>query len=156
MKVCFFFFFEYLILPIFPNFLQLNIAVPQTSAQKLIEIDDDHKLRMFYDKRMGQEVEADPLGEEWKGYVFRITGGNDKQGFPMKQGVLTNGRVRLLLSAGHSCYRPRRSGERKRKSVRGCIVDSNLSVLALTIVKRGMLYLLLNYFVINLKFIRSQ
>uniref|UniRef100_A0A671EYX1 40S ribosomal protein S6 n=1 Tax=Rhinolophus ferrumequinum TaxID=59479 RepID=A0A671EYX1_RHIFE len=62
-----------------------------------------------------------------KGYVVRISGGNDKQGFPTKQGVLTHGRVRLLLSKGHSCYRPRRTGERKRKSVRGCIVDANLS-----------------------------
>ncbi|OAD58204.1 40S ribosomal protein S6 [Eufriesea mexicana] len=86
---------------------------------------------------MGAEVEADALGNEWKGYVVRISGGNDKQGFPMKQGVLTNGRVRLLLSKGHSCYRPRRDGERKRKSVRGCIVDFNLSVLALVIVKKG-------------------
>merc|ERR1719159_1451759 len=68
---------------------------------------------------------------------MRITGGNDKQGFPMKQGVMTNGRVRLLLSKGHSCYRPRKTGERKRKSVRGCIVDSNLSVLNLVIVKKG-------------------
>merc|ERR1740131_86016 len=68
---------------------------------------------------------------------MRITGGNDKQGFPMKQGVLTNGRVRLLLAKGHSCYRPRRTGERKRKSVRGCIVDGNLSVLNLTIIKKG-------------------
>merc|ERR1711972_1000833 len=48
-----------------------------------------------------------------------------------------HGRVRLLLSKGHSCFRPRRSGERKRKSVRGCIVDANLSVLALVIVKKG-------------------
>ncbi|GFY58950.1 40S ribosomal protein S6 [Trichonephila inaurata madagascariensis] len=71
------------------------------------------------------------------GYVVRISGGNDKQGFPMKQGVLTTGRVRLLLSKGHSCYRPRRAGERKRKSVRGCIVDANLSVLCLVIVKKG-------------------
>jgi len=55
----------------------------------------------------------------------------------MKQGVLTNGRVRLLLAQGHSCYRPRRSGERRRKSVRGCIVDANLSVLSLVIVKKG-------------------
>ena len=70
-----------------------------------------------------------------QGYELRINGGNDKQGFPMKQGVLTNGRVRLLLKAGHSCYRPRRKGERKRKSVRGCIVDSNLSVIAMSIVK---------------------
>merc|ERR1712043_128485 len=65
------------------------------------------------------------------------TGGNDKQGFPMKQGVLTHTRVRLLMSKGHSCYRPRRSGERKRKSVRGCIVDANLSVLNLVIIKKG-------------------
>merc|ERR1711922_58012 len=104
---------------------------------KLIEIADELKVRPFYEKRMGQEVEADTLGDEFKGYVLRITGGNDKQGFPMKQGVLTNGRVRLLLKKGTSCYRSRRSGERKRKSVRGCIVDGNLSVLAMAIVKKG-------------------
>lgn len=46
-------------------------------------------------------------------------------------------RVRLLLADGHSCYRPRRTGERKRKSVRGCIVAQDLSVLALSIVKQG-------------------
>ena len=72
-----------------------------------------------------------------QGYIFRISGGNDKQGFPMKQGVLTNGRVRLLLSKGHSCFRPRRTGQRRRKSVRGCIVDSNLSVLNMVIIKKG-------------------
>ena len=98
---------------------------------------DEHKLRVFYEKRMGQVVEADILGDEWKGYQLRIAGGNDKQGFPMKQGVLTHGRVRLLLKKGHSCYRPRRTGERKRKSVRGCIVDANMSVLALVVLKKG-------------------
>ena len=55
----------------------------------------------------------------------------------MKQGVLTHGRVRLLLSKGHFCYRPRRTGERKHKSVQGCTVDANLSVLNLVIVKKG-------------------
>jgi hypothetical protein len=55
----------------------------------------------------------------------------------MKQGVLVNNRVRLLLAKGHSCYRPRRTGERKRKSVRGCIVGPDLSVLSLVIVKTG-------------------
>uniref|UniRef100_A0A915I7Y0 Small ribosomal subunit protein eS6 n=1 Tax=Romanomermis culicivorax TaxID=13658 RepID=A0A915I7Y0_ROMCU len=163
---------------------QLNIAYPATGCQKIFEIDDEKKLRIFYEKRMAQEVDASPLGDEWKkieiigfevqflpirwrnnqqskeynpelheksavitriyflenhvsgGYVLRISGGNDKQGFPMKQGVLTNQRVRLLLSKGHSCYRPRRDGERKRKSVRGCIVDANLSVLSLVVIKK--------------------
>jgi len=117
--------------------MKLNVSYPTTGQQKLFEVVDEHKLRIFYEKRMGTEVEADSLGDEWKGYILRISGGNDKQGFPMKQGVLTNSRVRLLLSAGHSCYRPRRDGERKRKSVRGCIVDANLSVLALVVVKKG-------------------
>jgi len=115
----------------------LNVSYPATGAQKLFDFDDEKKVRIFYDKRMGQEVELDSLGDEWKGYVARIGGGNDKQGFPMKQGVLTHTRVRLLLSDGHSCYRPRRDGERKRKSVRGCIVDANLSVLALVLVQKG-------------------
>ncbi|XP_047003266.1 40S ribosomal protein S6 [Schistocerca americana] len=117
--------------------MKLNVSYPGTGCQKLFEVTDEHKLRIFYEKRMGAEVEADALGDEWKGYIVRISGGNDKQGFPMKQGILTNGRVRLLLSKGHSCYRPRRDGERKRKSVRGCIVDANLSVLALVITRKG-------------------
>ncbi|CAH1720149.1 unnamed protein product [Chironomus riparius] len=117
--------------------MKLNISYPSTGAQKTFEVNDDHKLRLFYEKRIGAEVEAEQLGDEWKGYLFRIAGGNDKQGFPMKQGVLTNTRVRLLLKKGHSCYRPRRTGERKRKSVRGCIVDQNLSALALIVVRKG-------------------
>jgi small subunit ribosomal protein S6e len=117
--------------------MKLNIAYPATGAQKLIDIEDEIKVRFFYDRRMGSEVAMDPLGAEWKGYVCRISGGNDKQGFPMKQGVLTAGRVRLLMAKGASCYRPRRTGERKRKSVHGCIVDASLSVLSLVIIKKG-------------------
>jgi small subunit ribosomal protein S6e len=55
----------------------------------------------------------------------------------MKQGVLLPHRTRLLLADGHSCYRARRSGERKRKSVRGCIVNSDIAVLSVVIVKQG-------------------
>ena len=55
----------------------------------------------------------------------------------MKQGVLVPHRVRLLLADGHSCYRIRRKGERRRKSVRGCIVGPDIAVLSLVIVKKG-------------------
>merc|ERR1711976_183908 len=88
-------------------------------------------------KRMAAEVSGDSLGDEFKGYVFRISGGNDKQGFPMKQGILCNHRVRLLFKKGMSCYRERRSGCRKRKSVRGCIVGPDLAVMSLVIVRKG-------------------
>lgn len=48
---------------------------------------------------MGSDVDGEILGAEFKGYTLRITGGNDKQGFSMKQGVLVNGRVRILMKA---------------------------------------------------------
>jgi len=117
--------------------MKLNIAYPATGCQKVVEIEDENKLRAFYDKRMSMEVDGAPLGDQFANYTLRITGGNDQQGFPMKQGVLTTSRVRLLMSKGHSCYRPRRMGERKRKSVRGCIVSSELSVLNLVVIKKG-------------------
>merc|ERR1712144_2207 len=66
--------------------MKLNISNPPAGTQKLIEIEDERKLRVFMDKKMSTEVPADSLGDEWKGYIVRITGGNDKQGFPMKQG----------------------------------------------------------------------
>jgi ribosomal protein S6E (S10) len=80
------------------------------------------------------------LLQEFKGYVFKIMGGQDKQGFPMKQGVLTQNRVDLLMKPGDACFRGfgRRKGERRRKAVRGCIVTPELSVLNLCIVKQGM------------------
>jgi len=45
---------------------------------KCIAIDDDKTIRQFFDKRMGTEVDGEILGEQYKGYIFRITGGNDK------------------------------------------------------------------------------
>ncbi|WVF69205.1 hypothetical protein IAT40_003981 [Kwoniella sp. CBS 6097] len=117
--------------------MKVNFSNPATGAQKLVDFEDERKTRVFLEKRMGQEVAIDSLGEEFAGYVVRVTGGNDKQGFPMKQGVLLQNRTRLLLADGHSCYRARRDGERKRKSVRGCIVGNDIGVLAVAIVKQG-------------------
>merc|ERR1712099_41639 len=54
-----------------------------------------------------------------------------------KQGILLNHRTRLLFKKGMSCYRERRKGCRKRKSVRGCIVGPDLGVLSLVVAKKG-------------------
>merc|ERR1712129_238893 len=50
---------------------------------------------------------------------------------------LAPGRVKLLFKKGMSCFRERRAGSRKRKSVRGCIVGADLATLQLVIAKKG-------------------
>jgi small subunit ribosomal protein S6e len=117
--------------------VKLNIAYPEYRSQQIIEVDDEKKLRVFQDRRISEEVPGDSLGDDFKGYVFKITGGHDKQGFGMKQGVLLNHRTRLLLDGSTGHYRPKRDGARKRKSVRGCVVGNDLSCINLVIVRRG-------------------
>lgn len=86
---------------------------------------------------MATEGAADALGEEWKGDAVQISRGNNKQGFPNEVRCLDPWPYPLLLNKGHSCYKPRRTGEKKCKSVWGCIVDANLSVLNMTTIKKG-------------------
>jgi ribosomal protein S6E (S10) len=45
--------------------MKLNISFPANGTQKLIEVDDERKLRVFMDRRMGQEVPGDSVGDEY-------------------------------------------------------------------------------------------
>jgi len=86
---------------------------------------------------MGAEIDGKEMGPAYEGYVFKITGGNDEDGFTMKQGIFYNGRKRILFKRRGTLYKPMRTGERKRKSVRGCICGPDLAVIALSVVKKG-------------------
>ena len=93
------------------------------------------------DRRIGNEIEGEVISDLFDGYVFKITGGMDKDGFAMKNGVLTSERRRLLL--GKNCQGIRfrkyfhRRGTKVRKLVRGCFVSSDIRMLSLKIVKVG-------------------
>jgi len=117
--------------------MKFNIAYPRTGAMKNFDVDDEHKWGKLVDMRMGAEFDGDILGEQFKGYIFKITGGCDNDGFPMKQGILIKGRVRLILepeSTGFICHK---DGAHRRKAVRGCIIGTDISVVSLIIVKKG-------------------
>jgi len=93
------------------------------------------------EKKIGNEVEGDVIGKEFEGYILKITGGIDKEGFAMKNGVLTSERRRLLLKKGSKGIRFKkffnRIGSKVRKTVRGCIVSPDIKMLHLKIIKIG-------------------
>ncbi|KAM0687492.1 40S ribosomal protein S6 [Conglomerata obtusa] len=116
--------------------MKLNIANPARGLQKTYPIDKQSELK-FYDKKIGDIFAGALISSEFEGYTLRITGGDDHQGFPMKTRVNTTKRVRLLLKKGEKGYRCRRAGVRRRKSVRGCIVSAEVSVLSCVILSEG-------------------
>lgn len=91
----------------------------------------------IYDYKLGDEVSGDLFGEGFEGCVFKITGGSDKNGFAMKQGVATKNKKKLLLAPGSTGYKAKREGTCKRKSVRGCIVGPQIASLNLILVQKG-------------------
>mmetsp|Transcript_6072 Transcript_6072/g.6630 ORF Transcript_6072/g.6630 Transcript_6072/m.6630 type:complete len:278 (-) Transcript_6072:28-861(-) len=117
--------------------MKISISFPEFGSTKLIDVEDENKLAMFFDKRITEEVNADVLGDEFKGYVLKITGGFDKQGFPMMNGVLTAKRVRLLLDGSNGFYKPRRTDQKKRRAIRGCIVSRDTSLINCVVTREG-------------------
>lgn len=117
--------------------MKLNIACPSTGKQSTFDIEDEKKLAVFWDKRIAQEVDLTTVAPNFKGYIVKITGGYDKQGFPMKQGILLNSRVRVLLDGSSGCFHPAFKSERKRRTVRGCVCGPDLSMVNCIVVKKG-------------------
>lgn len=115
----------------------LNIAYPLNGTQKKYEYKDEKLYAKLYDYKLGDEVSGDIFGEGFDGCLFKITGGSDKNGFGMKQGVATKNKKKLLLAPNSTGYRPSREGTHKRKSVRGCIVGPEISSLNLILIQKG-------------------
>lgn len=120
--------------------MKLNIAYPRNGTVKQFDITDEVLRRVHLnDYRLGNDVDGAIFGDQFKGYTFRLKGGSDKDGFPMVQGVLAASRVSLLIkrgAKGFNAFRGR-EGERRRKSLRGCILGSDIACLNVVIVKAG-------------------
>lgn len=99
-----------------------------TSEQKELKGGEAER---FLGYRIGDTVEGSLVGIEG---TLKVTGGSDKDGFPMKKGVYGTRRMKLLLANGIG-YNPTDEGVRKKKRVRSDtiseeIVQINTKVLA--------------------------
>ncbi len=85
-------------------------------------------------KRIGEEV--DGIFFDLPGYKLLLTGGSDKDGFPMRPDLPGPRRKRVLV-AGGTGFRPRKKGVRRRKTLRGNAVGPDTVQLNLKIVTYG-------------------
>jgi len=112
---------------------KLVISDPETGRSVTIGV-DDVKFRSLIDVKIGETVKGDPLG--LVGYELQVTGGSDKDGFPMRPDIDGPGRKRVLLSSGPG-FNPRKKGERRRKLVRGNTISDEIYQVNLKVVKKG-------------------
>jgi small subunit ribosomal protein S6e len=85
-------------------------------------------------KKIGDKI--DGIFVDMPGYKLEITGGSDKDGFPMRRDLPGPRRKKLLLSRGLGYY-PGRKGNRKKKSMRGNTVSPDTVQVNMKISTRG-------------------
>ena len=85
-------------------------------------------------KKINEIVSGDEFG--FKGYEFKITGGSDKQGFPMRADLPGVGRRKILVVSGVGA-KQKEKGMKQRKSVHGNTIDENISQINLKVEKYG-------------------
>ena len=101
------------------------------SYQKEITAD---KLNALLNLKIGDEFDGGVV--DVPGYRLSISGGSDKDGFPMRKGVHGQGRKQILVAEGPGFY-PVMKGERKKKSIRGEVIAQDIAQINLKIVKAG-------------------
>ena len=85
-------------------------------------------------QKIGDKFSGDLIG--LGGFSLQITGGSDKEGFPMRKDLEGVGRKRVLLSSGPGFY-PKLTGQRRRRSVRGNTISNQISQINLKITVHG-------------------
>jgi len=86
-------------------------------------------------KKIKDKIEGGHMG--FKGYEFEISGGSDKEGFPMRYDVDGMGRKKIFLTRGNIGTRINKKGLRIRKSISGNTISQLTSQVNLKVIKIG-------------------
>ncbi|MDF1558143.1 MAG: 30S ribosomal protein S6e [ANME-2 cluster archaeon] len=88
----------------------------------------------FISKNIGDIVSGDAVN--LPGYSLKITGGTDKDGFPMRSGLPGSGRRKVLVSGGVG-FKSKVDGMRRRKAIRGEEIASDIGQINTVVKKYG-------------------
>ena len=105
---------------------ELGVSVARTVT--------DPQAAGFLGKRIGETVGGELIGAA--GYTFRISGGTDKSGFPLRPDLPGARQTRLYVGTGFGFQAPR-EGQRKRRTFRGNTISEDTVQINLVVEQKG-------------------
>ncbi len=104
----------------------MDVVISEPTAGRAYQKKVDNPA-IFLNKKVGDEVPLDSIG--LSGYVGKITGGSDMEGFPMKHDLPGMARRNVFIT--------KKRGMRIRARMRGNAVGEHIAQLNIKIVKAG-------------------
>lgn len=108
------------------------VSDPDDGTSKTVELEDARAVPLI-GKRIGDVIDGSVVG--LPGFKVQITGGSDKDGFPMRPNVHGGVRRSVVLSGGVG-FNPKNEGERRRKRVRGNVITDEIVQVNMKIVEK--------------------
>lgn len=108
------------------------ISDPGTGKSQLVEVEDVQAVPLV-GRRLGEVVDGSMF--KLSGHKLEITGGSDKDGFPMRPDVHGGVRVKVILSKGVG-FHPSQKGDRRRKTLRGEVITEDIVQVNMRIVEK--------------------
>ncbi len=108
----------------------MNVVISDPKSKRALSKKVDEVPAALLNKKIGDTVSLDAVG--MPGFSGKITGGSDKEGFPMHPTLEGFNRKKILSSKGTG-FRITTKGERQRKAVRGNTVFKDTSQLNIMI-----------------------
>ncbi len=113
--------------------MAFKLVISEGAKSHQVEV-DQAQTKQLVGLKIGDEIDASLVG--LNGYKLKITGGSDKNGFPMKKDVDGPRRIRTLVSGGIG-FKPQRDGERRRKTVRGNTISDDIVQISTIVTEKG-------------------
>ena len=101
---------------------------------KSYQVEKDQKDCPVLEKKIGDTIPATFLGLD--GYELEMTGGSDKDGFPMRKDIEGTVRKKIIVTKGVG-FKADRKGLRRRKLLRGNTISTDISQINCKVVKAG-------------------
>lgn len=113
--------------------VRLVVSNPESGKTYQVEPSESNTDKLM-GIHIGQTFNGELIG--LSGYKLMVTGGTDKDGFPMRHDVKGTGRKRAVLSKGPG-YNPSEKGLRRRKLLRGNVVSRDIAQLNVKVTEKG-------------------
>lgn len=111
---------------------KIIISDPETGKSSVVEVEGPQAAPLI-GRKLGETFDGTALG--LRGHKLQLTGGSDKDGFPIRPSVHGGIRVGAILGGGAG-FKPKEKGARRRKAVRGDTVTESISQINMKIVEK--------------------
>ena len=108
------------------------VSDPADGTSQSVELEETQAVPLI-GRKLGEVI--DGAAVKLSGYKLKITGGSDKDGFPMRPNIHGGVRVGAILSEGVG-FRSSQKGERKRKTLRGNVITDAIVQINMKIVEK--------------------